>query len=160
MVTVNEVEQIEGSVRNIDRPPATVVKVNNPKDEKVWLLRTNDYHIWGPFSYNDLLRLVRSKKLSLYDYIAKSCSPFLKLLDIQELKPIVDQIPNSVFDEETDENIIRDFVGEPTIKDTVNNSLRFFKNICNFSIVPLNTFLWIILFILVTSYCLYFVTRA
>jgi hypothetical protein len=157
---VSEVEQIEGKVRNIDRPPTPVVKPDNPKDEKNWLLRTNDFQIWGPFSYNDLVKLVKSKKLSLYDYLAKSCSPFIRVSDIKELKTLVNQIPDADFDEVTDENIIRDLADEATIKDTVGSSLRLFKNLFNFSIIPLNTFLWIILFILVTSYCLYFVTRS
>lgn len=150
------VEQTESSFKNIHRQPAKTTPPKDQKDDKQWLIRTEDFTIWGPYSFNELLNLAKNKKLSRKDYIARSSCAFENLSQIPDLQEVVDQIPETSFDEITDKSIVND---EPTIKDSVGASYRFFRNLFNFSIIPLNTVLWILLFIIVTSYCLYYVAR-
>jgi len=156
-MTKNYVD-IKTSVGNVNRQPDGKIKEPDKKDKKEWLLKTEDLQLWGPFSYRDLMVLSKGKKLTLYDFVAKSCGAFERLSDVKELQDIAAIIPDSMFDESTDKNIDREF-SEVTIRATLGASLMRFREVFNFSIIPLNTFLWIVLFFLVTSYCFYYISR-
>ena len=151
-------EPIETIVGNVSRAPVRYPVPKDKKEVREWLIKTEDLQLWGPFSYKELLMLSRSKKLTRYDYIAKSCQSFDLLSDVEELEEIVSNIPDSIFDETTDKSLDREF-SQAIIRTSVGSSWRTVQGLFNFSVIPLNTFLWIILFVLVTSYCLYYVGR-
>ena len=151
-------EPIETIVGNVTRAPIRHPVPKDKKDVREWLIKTEDLQLWGPFSYRELLILSRGKKLTRYDYIAKSCGSFDLLADVEELEEVVSNIPDSIFDETTDKSLDRE-ISEATIGASVGASWRTVQGLFNFSVMPLNTFLWIILFVLVTSYCLYYVGR-
>ena len=149
---------LETSCGDVERDPTPPTKVTDKKDRKEWLLKTEDLQLWGPFSYRDLVVLSKGKKLTLYDHVAKSCGSFEQISDVKELQEIVATIPESMFDETTDKNIDREF-SEITIRSSMNVSWGKIREAFNFSVIPLNTFLWVVLFFLVTSYCFYYVNN-
>ena len=127
-------------------------------EEREWLLRTQDFQLWGPFSLKELLSLSKSKKLTRYDYIAKSCDDFDPITEVIELKDIVDTIPETIFDETTDKNIDRE-VTEVTVRSTVGIPYRAARKIFNLSTIPLNTLLWFMLMFLVLGYCFFYLSQ-